>query len=49
VLACNDDSTGISTQGSTVDLTDLPAGTDTVVIDSLKPGGGRFLLRASSP
>ena len=49
VLACNDDSPGVSTQGSTVELNDLPAGTYTVVIDSLKAEGGRFLLQASTP
>ncbi|MBM4380854.1 MAG: hypothetical protein FJ086_16365 [Deltaproteobacteria bacterium] len=49
VVACNDDSVGVSTQGSTVELTNLPAGTYAVVIDSYKPEGGRFLLQASEP
>ena len=49
VVACNDDTLGVSTQGSTVELTNLPAGTYSVVIDSYKPEGGRFLLQATTP
>jgi len=46
VLACNDDSPGVSTVGSTVELSNPAAGSYFVVIDSLDAKGGRFLLEA---
>ncbi|MEN9797349.1 MAG: hypothetical protein RL653_1045 [Pseudomonadota bacterium] len=49
VEGCNDDAAGVTTVGSTLQLSNVAPGTYFVVIDSLKPEGGDFVLRASVP
>ncbi len=49
VEGCNDDAAGVTTTGSTLQLSNVAPGMYFVVIDSLKPEGGDFVLRASVP
>jgi hypothetical protein len=49
VLGCNDDTRGVSTLGSTVELVDVAAGTYVVVVDSIRAEGGSFLLKVDTP
>lgn len=49
VEGCNDDAAGVTTTGSSLQLSNVAPGTYFVIIDSLKPEGGDFVLRASVP